>query len=155
MRGRAEHQGNRNYFGVEGIAAARQSPIRERLARIASLRTRTPALQRGVQVDLEFKGDRASFYRVYQQGDRHQIALVLLNKGDAPAEFAVSDYLEAGTWRDGLGGRSIEVAANGTLRATVAAHDVAVYVLGAQVRRADLSERLARQMTRTPRTTGG
>jgi hypothetical protein len=51
MRGRAEHAGNRNYFGQEGIAAARRSPIHAALARIANVRAATPALQRGVQVE--------------------------------------------------------------------------------------------------------
>jgi cyclomaltodextrin glucanotransferase len=153
MRGRAEHQGNRNYFGVEGIAAARAHPIRRQLARIAMLRAKTPALQRGVQLDLEFKGDRASFYRVYQQGGTHQIALVLLNKGDAPADFAVSEFLEAGTWRAALGAGKVTVKPGDSLRATVGAHDVQVYLLDAKVSRPELAERLARRTQ--SRTSGG
>ncbi|MFX6067135.1 hypothetical protein ABTE92_19730, partial [Acinetobacter baumannii] len=67
-RGAAEHAGNRNYFGVENIARARTHPIRERLTRIARLREATPALQRGLQINLLFEGDRAAFYRVLDDG---------------------------------------------------------------------------------------
>ena len=155
MRGRAEHAGNRNYFGVDRIAQARTHRIHERLKRIATLRAGTPALQRGVQVDLEMKGDRAAFLRVYQHAGVHQTALVLLNKGDAPAEFAVSEYLEAGKWRNALGGRAIVVGEGGTLRATVGAHDVAVYLLDKNVTRADFAARLAAWTAPKPRTTGG
>ncbi len=143
MRGRAEHQGNRNYFGPEGIAAAREHPIRKSLTRIANLRKATPALQRGLQLDLELRGDRASFYRVLQDGATAQIALVLLNKGDAPAEFSVSELIEPGDWRDALGSASKRIERGEALTVTVAPHDVAVFVRDGAVQRADLAQRLA------------
>ncbi|MEE7558395.1 cyclomaltodextrin glucanotransferase, partial [Xanthomonas sp. Kuri4-2] len=104
MRGRAEHAGNRNYFGAERIAKAPQSPIFAPLQRIATLRRQTPALQRGLQVDVELKGEQAAFYRVYQHQGRSQTALVLLNKGDRARTAEVTRYLQPGRWRDALGG---------------------------------------------------
>ncbi len=85
MRGRAEHAGNRNYFGVERIRTAPQSPIFGPLQRIAQVHRNTPALQRGVQVDVQLHGDQAAFLRVYQYAGTTQTALVLLNKADAAA----------------------------------------------------------------------
>jgi glycosidase len=146
MRGRAEHGGNRNYFGTEGIAAARRSPIHAALARIANARAATPALQRGVQVGLELQGNRAAFYRVLQHGAQRQIALVLLNKGGAPEAFAIDRMLQAGTWRSVLDASTVEVAANGTLRADVPAHGAQVYVLDAAVTDPALQAALDRAM---------
>ena len=153
MRGRAEHAGNRNYFGTEGIAAARQSPIRAALARIAKVREASPALQRGVQLDIELQGERAAFYRVFQHAGQHQIALVLLNKGEAPAAFKVDKLLQAGTWRSALDGGTVEVAAVGSLAAEVPAHGVQVYLLDAAPSRPDLVAALdaAMQDARRPR----
>lgn len=133
MRGRPEHGGNRNYFGVEGIAAAKASPIRAALARIARVREAAPALQRGLQVNLELQGTRAVFYRVYQHAGSAQIALVLLNKGDAAERFAIDSMLEAGRWTSALDGGVVEIAAGGTLEASVPAHGVQVYLLDAPV----------------------
>ncbi|QIL20378.1 alpha-amylase family glycosyl hydrolase [Thermomonas sp. HDW16] len=146
MRGRAEHGGNRNYFGVEGIAAAQRSPIHAALSRIANARVQSPALQRGVQVNIELKGDRAAFYRVYQHDGKHQIALVLLNKGDAPQRFGIASMLQAGNWRSALDGSAIDVAANGRLEADVPAHGVQVYLLDAAVTEPSLQAALATAM---------
>ena len=68
MAGNKEHEGNRNYFGPENIARARSHRIRAALARIARIRRDSPALQRGLQVILELKDDRAAFLRVYERG---------------------------------------------------------------------------------------
>lgn len=133
MRGRAEHGGNRNYFGTQGIEAARSHPIRMALARIAKVRVASPALQRGVQVNLELSGDRAAFYRIYQHDGVHQLALVLLNKGDNSARFSIKDTLQAGRWRSALDSGVREVTAGGTLDADVPAHGVQVFLLDAPV----------------------
>ncbi|HEX7112175.1 MAG TPA: alpha-amylase family glycosyl hydrolase [Mizugakiibacter sp.] len=146
MRGRGEHAGNRNYYGQARIGAAPRSPIYRQLVRIARLRAATPALQRGLMLPLRFAGDQAAFYRVYQHAGAHQIALVLLNKGDAPARFAVADYLQAGRWKAALGGRSVRVRDGGRLIASVPAHGVQVYLLDAPVTRADLAAQLDRLM---------
>jgi glycosidase len=145
-RGKAEHQGNRNYYGQQRIDNAASSPIYPRLKRIALLREKTPALQRGLMLPLQFKGNQAAFYRVYQKGDVHQIALVLLNKGDASTSFNVSDYLQAGHWTPALDGKAIDVSAGGSLQASVAPHDVQVYLLDASVERSDLAAELTRLM---------
>ena len=148
MRGRPEHGGNRNYFGVEGIEAARTSPIRAALIRIARARAASPALQRGLQVNLELNGDRAAFYRVYQHQGEHQIALVLLNKGDTAARFAVDSMLQAGRWTSALDGGVVEVAAGGKLEASVPAHGVQVYLLDAAVTEPTLVTTLDAAMAR-------
>ena len=145
-RGKAEHQGNRNYYGQQRIDNAASSPIHRQLKRIALLREKTPALQRGLMLPLQFAGNQAAFYRVYQKGDLHQIALVLLNKGDASASFDIGDYLQAGEWTPALAGKPIHVSAGGKLHANVAPHDVQVYLLDAVVERSDLAIKLTRLM---------
>lgn len=145
-RGRAEHAGNRNYFGQQRVDAARSHPIRAALKRIASVRRDSPALQRGLQLNVSLQGDRAAFYRVYEHAGVAQIALVLLNKGEAAAEFAVSERLQAGRWRAALGGGEVAVGEGGTLRATVPAHGVEVYLLDAPAQRADLVAALDQAM---------
>ena len=145
-RGRAEHMGNRNYFGQERIDAAPRSPILQALARIANLRARTPALQRGLQLDLELQGDRAAFYRVLQHDGTNQIALVLLNKGDAPARFDIGDLLEAGRWREAVAGGEAVVATDGSIASEVPAHGVRVWLRNGPVTRADLRARIAQAM---------
>lgn len=148
MRGRAEHAGNRNYFGAEGIAAAAGHPIHDNLRRIAQLRARSPALQKGLQLNLELAGDRAAFYRVYQHAGVQQIALVLLNKGEAPAYFTISEFLEPGTWQAAFDAESEVIAAGDMLQATVPAHGVQVFLLDAPVTRSDLNVQLASLMRR-------
>jgi glycosidase len=145
-RGKAEHQGNRNYYGQQRIDAASKSPIYRQLKRIAQLRENTPALQRGLMLPLHFAGDQAAFYRVYQKGDTHQIALVLLNKGDAAAQFDINDYLQAGHWQPALGGAAIDVPEGGRLRTSIPAHGVQVYLLDAAAKRADLVAALTQLM---------
>ncbi len=140
MRSRAEHAGNRAYFGQERVNDAPKSPIFAPLQRVAKLREATPALQRGLQVNERLQGDEAVFFRVLQQGDTAQTALVLLNKGDTARTFEVRRYLQAGTWRDALGGDSQTVT--GSLRAEVPAHGVRVFVLDAQIDQAALQDRL-------------
>jgi glycosidase len=146
MRGRGEHAGNRAYFGVEGIEAARAHPIRERLARVARLRAKTPALQRGLQLNLEFSGQRASFLRVLQQQGQAQTALVLLNKGDLAERFALPEDLPAGTWRAALEGADLLA---GQREVEVPAHDLAVYLLDAPIRDPRWVRRLDRLMQRS------
>ncbi|SHH74618.1 alpha-amylase family glycosyl hydrolase [Ferrimonas marina] len=128
MRGKAEHSGNRNYFGQDGVEAARNHPIRQSLIRIAQVRQQTPALQRGLQVNLEFGADQAAFYRVVQQAEGGQTALVLLNKADDAHSFEVSQYLQPGQWREALSGEQRTLAAGDSLNAEVGGHGVQVWV---------------------------
>ena len=150
-RGAAEHAGNRNYYGQERIDAAADSRIYRQLRRIAKLRASTPALQRGLQVNIELKGDRAAFYRVLQDGKTHQIALVLLNKGGTAQSFEVRQALESGRWVPAFGGAPIEAIPGGALHAVVAPHDVAVFVLDAPVSDATLKTLVDREMARARR----
>ncbi|MCK7593302.1 alpha-amylase family glycosyl hydrolase [Pseudomarimonas salicorniae] len=146
MRGRGEHAGNRAYFGVEGIEAARGHVIRERLSRVARLREKTPALQRGLQLNLSFAGHTASFLRVLQTGEITQTALVLLNKGEAPARVGLPPGLPTGRWRAALGGADL---AEGQAEVEVPGHDIAVFVLDGPLTGPDWTPRLDRLMQRT------
>jgi cyclomaltodextrin glucanotransferase len=148
-RGTAEHAGNRNYFGQARIEAARSHRIHNALRRIARVRQATPALQRGLQVNLEFQGDRAAFLRALSTREVAQTALVLLNKGDTPATFRIDRLLQRGTWRARLGGGAVEV--DGVLEATVPAHGVEVYVLDGAITEPALRETLADAMARLAR----
>ena len=149
MRGRAEHMGNRNYYGQERVDAASKSPIHPALKRIATLRRDSPALQRGLQLNLRMKGDEAVFYRVYQHQGSTQTALVLLNKGDAARNIAVSDYLQPGTWTDGFSGKKLKVGKQ--LRMQVPAHGVRVLFFDQPLTRKGLRARLADSMARKDR----
>ena len=128
MRGTAEHAGNRNYFGQARIDAAPAHPIHAALKRIATLRANTPALQRGLQVNVEFEGDRAAFYRVLEQDGVAQTALVLLNKGDAATRFRIDTLVQPGRWREALGGGTRVLAEGQAFEAEVPANGVQVYL---------------------------
>ncbi|GAA5186361.1 alpha-amylase family glycosyl hydrolase [Ferrimonas gelatinilytica] len=146
MRGKAEHSGNRNYFGQERVEQARTHPIRQQLMAIARVRQATPALQRGVQLNLSFEQDTAAFYRVLQDGEQAQTALVLLNKGDEPAAFTVREYLQAGGWQEQLGGEWVTIEPGTVLETQVPAHGVKVFVRNGTVEGAALNAELARLM---------
>lgn len=147
MRGRREHAGNRNYFGVEGIDAAREHPIRQQLSRIAHVRAESPALQKGLQLMLELGGDRAAFYRVFQHQDEQQIALVLLNKGQQSESFSINQALQPGHWREALSGSELSLREGDSLNTTVAANDVQVWLLDAPVSHPALIEQLEGRMS--------
>jgi glycosidase len=141
-RGHGEHAGNRNYFGQQRVDAASGHRIHGALRRIARVRQSAPALQRGLQLNLEMQGDRASFYRVVDDAGARQIALVLLNKGDQPARFEVSELLEPGRWHAAIAGGERVVAEGGRLVSVLPAHGVEVWLLDAGVRRPDLAAAL-------------
>lgn len=144
MRGRAEHAGNRNYFGQERIDAANDSAIHQQLRRIARLRRETPALQRGIQVNLLLEGETAAFYRVFQHEGVAQTALVLLNKGDAPRTVTVDALVQPGDWRDAFDGSRVEIGQRIELQ--VPAHGVRVLLRDAPVEAPALRELLLRRM---------
>jgi hypothetical protein len=120
------------------------------------LRKSTPALQRGVQVNLEFSGDRAAFLRVLEHGDVQQTALVLLNKGDTGTTFALSELLPAQSliWRSAIDGSAVTVGTDGEVRAVVPAHGVQVYVydgvLTDPAMRARLDQAMAKRLGKRP-----
>ena len=143
-RGRAEHAGNRDYFGAQRIAQAPDHPIYQALQRIARVRANTPALQRGLMLPLQFEGDQAAFLRVLQHDGQAQTALVLLNKGDVAARFEIDEWLDAGIWTPaaGLAGETIELSPGAALRTELPPHSVRVYVRAGAVIDAALIKRL-------------
>ncbi|WP_100658105.1 alpha-amylase family glycosyl hydrolase [Alteromonas flava] len=128
MTGKAEHEGNRNYFGQENVERAKQHPIQQQLSRVANLRKQLQALQQGLQFNLSFSGNVAAFYRVLQFNGVTQTALVVLNKGGA-TQVTLEKYLNSGTWTDALTGENIQIDANKPLTLDVAANDLRVLVL--------------------------
>jgi cyclomaltodextrin glucanotransferase len=148
--GRAEHMGNRNYYGSGNIASARTGVIYERLAKMATIRKASPALQKGLQVNIDFNGQKASFYRVYQKDGKNQTALVLLNKGSSTESFTIDKYVSAGTWTDAHTGETIEVTAdNPVISTAVGAHDVKVLLLNEEVNHEDFIKYLRLMMILT------
>jgi glycosidase len=140
--GRAEHKGNRDYFGPDNIERAKSHRIRESLARIANLRRESVALQRGLQLDMDYTERTAAFFRVYAHDGTSEIALVLLNAGDAPREIGVERMPAAGTWRM-AGGEAVDVSVTDALFAlTVPAHGVQVLFFDGAVTDPALAARL-------------
>ena len=141
MAGTSEHQGNRNYFGQERIEIAKTHPIRTALKNIANVRKSSIALQRGLQVNLEFAGNHAAFFRVYEHLGEYQTALVLLNKGDKSHTFNVEQYLSKGEWQEALTKESVNVRQ--TLKRIVPPHGVAVYLFNGRNNSESMREQLA------------
>ncbi len=130
--GTREHGGNRDYFGQENVDAARGHRIRTSLMSIANVRKSLPALQRGLQVNLEFTEDTAAFYRVYRHGGESQTALVLLNKGNDWAEFDIDQWSRRSNgrfigWVDAETGSHV-MTISGPNQANVLPHGVRVLV---------------------------
>jgi glycosidase len=143
MRGKAEHQGNRNYLGQENIELAKRHPIHAALSRIANVRKTTPALQNGLQVNVELAGNMAAFYRVLVKDGVSQIALVLLNKGNNVAEFQIEKYLQQGQWQSQLSDKSIRVNdTRSSLISQVAPHDVQVWLYNGVITQTQLLDQL-------------
>lgn len=129
MRGKGEHQGNRNYFGEQNIEKAKNNSIHDALTRIAMARQQNISLQRGKQINLEFTQDTASFYRIYEHNGTNQTALVLLNKGDMQAKFEISKFLSSGKWQNITTNETIEISSDQSLITSVPKHNVSVFVL--------------------------
>jgi cyclomaltodextrin glucanotransferase len=155
MAGTKEHEGNRNYFGAENVERAKGHRIRASLAKVALLRRESPALQRGLQVNLELAGDRAAFLRVYERGDVAQTALVLLNKGDAAAQITVDRWLTPGRWQDATGGEAVRVARGKPLQIEVPAHGFRVLLREGRTEDAELRLQLERAMAALAALSGG
>jgi cyclomaltodextrin glucanotransferase len=146
--GTNEHTGNRNYFGQENVDAAVSHPISKALTRIANIRKNSIALQRGLQIDTEFGPRSASFFRVYQNGDVRQTALVLLNGGDEPVTMEFGQLPANGVWKDAVTGHAIEVDRNVTgLRAEIAPHGVRVYLSDAPLTQPEFVATLEKAQT--------
>ncbi len=140
MRGRAEHWGNRNFFGTERMRDATAHPIYAALKKIAGVRKSSIALQRGLQLNVKLQGDHAIFYRVYQHAGVTQTALVMLNKADSAQTLRVTRFLAPGVWQDALSGE--DVRAEQELAAVVPAHGVRVFLYSGVAQDKDTVERL-------------
>jgi cyclomaltodextrin glucanotransferase len=152
MRGRAEHSGNRNYYGQEAVDRGRSHAIRQALVRIGQIRARSIALQRGLQLMLELEGDRAAFYRVYEGPEGAETALVLLNKGATPTRFAISEQLEAGEWQSADADATQSIAAGAALIDEVPAHGARVWLRKGNIELPALVDALTRLQSASRRS---
>ena len=148
MRGTAEHAGNRNYVGQERLDAAVNHPIQQALTDIANVRKNTPALQRGIQVNVALSGHTAAFYRVINTAESQQTALVLLNKGDSAQTFNVNQFIQSGNWVEQLTGRELTIAEGGKLSATVEPNGVQVWLREGKVENEALLAQIKYQLSR-------
>lgn len=156
MRGKAEHEGNRNYYGQARIDAGASSPIYHNLQRIAEIRRHTIALQKGLQINLLLENDRAAFYRVYQRKGVNQSALVLLNKSGNPQDFSIDSLIEPGVWRSAISHKTSTInKKNPRLKIRVPAHGVEVLVLDRALRNPALMQKLDAIMAAKQRRTNG
>ncbi len=143
MTGKKEHEGNRNYLGQANIEKAKKHVIHEKLTIIANVRKDSIALQKGVQLNLDFSSDTASFYRVYQADGVNQTALVLLNKGSEAKPIKVS-MLNAGVWQDVLSKKMVTILPQQqSLTLNIPAHGVKVLILNKALSNAQLLELLS------------
>ncbi len=126
MAGTKEHEGNRNYYGEENIDLASKHPIRQSLFRIANLRKQSISLQKGLQINLQFKQQTASFLRVYQHKGEYQTALVLLNKGASVSKINIQRYLSKGQWVDMINNKKYMVGDSQSLTINIDPHQVKV-----------------------------
>ena len=147
MRGTSEHQGNRNYIGQARLDAAVSHPIRSKLSQIAGIRQALPALQRGLQYNVRLAGHEAVFFRVVQDDDAQQTALVMLNKSDSPLVMVADTFVEPGKWKEWVTGEDLTVSEPG-ITATVPAHGVRVFVKNGTLQSADFEQALLTQMAR-------
>ena len=147
MRGKAEHQGNRNYLGQSNIELAKSHKIYQELSKIANVRRQVAALQNGLQVNLELSGDKAAFYRVLVKDGVSQTALVLLNKGDQNTEFLIEKYMQAGSWVSQMSDDTVSITeSNLQLHSRVAAHGVQVWLRQGPISNQLLLDELQRLM---------
>jgi len=143
MTGKKEHEGNRNYLGQANIEKAKKHAIHRQLTNIANVRKNSVALQKGLQLNLDFSGNTASFYRVYQADGINQTALVLLNKGSAAQPIKVS-MLNAGAWQDVLSKKMITILPEQqSLTLNIPAHSVKVLMLNKALSNVQLLELLS------------
>jgi cyclomaltodextrin glucanotransferase len=124
-RGRAEHAGNRDYYGQDRVDAGIEHPIRQALIKIAAARKASVALQRGVQRNGAFDQNTAAFVREYQDVRFNETALVLLNKGDTSETISIS-VPHSGRYENLLTGEVRELV-KGDWSSEVSAHGAQVW----------------------------
>jgi glycosidase len=147
MRGKAEHQGNRNYFGQSNIEEAKTHKIHQALTKIANIRKNIAALQNGLQVNVELHANKAAFYRVLVKDGNSQTALVLLNKGDQEAEFLIQKYMQSGSWVSQISDDKVSITESHLeLKTNVEAHGVQVWMRQGPISNPLLLDELQRLM---------
>ncbi|AGH45069.1 alpha-amylase family glycosyl hydrolase [Paraglaciecola psychrophila] len=147
MRGKAEHQGNRNYFGQSNIEEAKTHKIHQALTKIANIRKNIAALQNGLQVNVELHVNKAAFYRVLVKDGKSQTALVLLNKGDQEAEFLIQKYMQSGSWVSQINDDKVSITESHLeLKTNVVAHGVQVWLRQGPISNPLLLDELQRLM---------
>jgi glycosidase len=147
MRGKAEHQGNRNYLGQSNIEIAKSHTIQRALTKIVNTRKNIPALQSGLQVNVELSGNKAAFYRVLVKDGMSQTALVLLNKGEQETEFLIEKYMQAGLWVSQMSDDKVNITeSNLQLKSSVSAHGAKVWLHQGVISNQLLLEELQRLM---------
>jgi glycosidase len=147
MRGLSEHKGNRNYLGQDNIELAKQHVIHGQLSKIANLRKNLPALQNGLQVNVELSGNIAVFYRVIVKNDLSQTALVMLNKGSEPVSIIVDKFMQTGRWTSQLSDDSLSISEdNIRLETHVPAHGVQVWLREGTIDNKHLVNKLTKLM---------
>jgi glycosidase len=145
MAGLKEHEGNRNYYGQDNVDKAAKHVIYQNLKRINLVRQNTPALQRGLQVNLDYNQDTASFLRVLEDKTQTQNALVLLNKSNQDKIINIDKWVSNGTWKSQINDNSYMID-NSSIEIQVPANGVEVLVLDAVNNNADLYIELDRLM---------
>lgn len=141
--GTNEHTGNRDYFGQDNIESAKANKIHAALTRIANIRKKSVALQRGLQVYTRFGPRSASFFRVYQKDGVTQTALVLLNGGDEVTTMTFGQLPANGAWKDAVTGHVVQVDDDfAGLVEEIAPHSVRVYLNDAPITHPDFVELL-------------
>ena len=104
------------------------------MAKIANVRKNTPALQRGLQLNLEFEGHIASFYRVLQLDGVAQTALVILNKDSQPSTVEITDFIQAGEWKSSMSNASYRIEKdNDSISVSVPANGVEVIIRNGEI----------------------
>jgi hypothetical protein len=129
MRGKAEHQGNRNYLGQNNIELAKRHKIHKALTKIVNTRKNVAALQSGLQVNIELAGNKAAFYRILVKEGVSQTALVLLNKSEQETDFLIEKYMQAGSWVSQMSDDNLSITESSLkLQTSVAAHGAQVWL---------------------------
>ncbi|WP_016956064.1 alpha-amylase family glycosyl hydrolase [Catenovulum agarivorans] len=140
MTGKAEHQGNRNYLGQQNIEKAKTHPIAQQLKTIAHVRKNSIALQRGLQLNLQFNQDTAAFYRIYQHQGKNQTALVLLNKSDEAKQVKLDKLQNLASWQNAFTGKQVDLSKQANWQFELTPHSVQVYLLDSQLSNPELIE---------------
>ena len=138
MTGKAEHQGNRNYLGQQNIEKAKTHPIAQQLKTIAHVRKNSIALQRGLQLNLQFNQDTAAFYRIYQHQGKNQTALVLLNKSDEAKQVKLDKLQNLATWQNAFTGKQVDLSKQANWQFELTPHSAQVYLLDNQLSNPEL-----------------